>query len=204
MTDLTVAILVAQPALPRSRESGPLASVNSGQLRRNRRRAYKTWSLGDKMRVHPMLTLVQASEIVECALQHGRQKKYQPLTVAVLNANAALIVLKSEDGSSLLRSQIAQAKAWGALGMGMGTRALAERAASHPAFISALNALTDGKIVPVPGGVLVRSDNDDIIGAVGISGDHADHDESCAVAAIEAVGLTPDTGARGTTGKAAK
>jgi uncharacterized protein GlcG (DUF336 family) len=81
------------------------------------------------------------------------------------------------------------------LGMGMGTRALAQRAASHPAFMSALTALSDGRIVPVPGGVLIRSGTHTIIGAVGISGDLADHDEACAVVGIESAGFRADTGA---------
>jgi uncharacterized protein GlcG (DUF336 family) len=48
--------------------------------------------------------------------------------------------------------------------------------------------------VPVPGGVLIRSSTRAVIGAVGISGDHADHDEACAIAAIEAAGFTADSG----------
>jgi len=132
--------------------------------------------------------------MIDTALKHGREKGLQPLTVAVLDAAACLVALQREDGSSLLRPQIAQAKAWGALGMGMGTRALAQRAASHPAFVSALSALSDGRIVPVPGGVLIRSSTRAVIGAVGISGDHSDHDEACAIAGIEAAGFTADSG----------
>jgi uncharacterized protein GlcG (DUF336 family) len=141
-----------------------------------------------------MIALAQAVTMIDTALKHGREKRLQPLTVAVLDAAGCLVALQREDGSSLLRPQIAQAKAWGALGMGMGTRALAQRAASHPAFVSALSALSDGRIVPVPGGVLIRSSTRAVIGAVGISGDHADHDEACAIAAIEAAGFTADSG----------
>jgi uncharacterized protein GlcG (DUF336 family) len=141
-----------------------------------------------------MIALAQAVTMIDTALKHGREKGLQPLTVAVLDAGGSLVALQREDGSSLLRPQIAQAKAWGALGMGMGTRALAQRAASHPAFMSALSALSDGRIVPVPGGVLIRSSTRAVIGAVGISGDHSDHDEACAIAGIEAAGFTADSG----------
>ncbi|MDB6100705.1 MAG: GlcG protein [Gammaproteobacteria bacterium] len=141
-----------------------------------------------------MIALAQAVTMIDTALKHGREKGLQPLTVAVLDAGGCLVALQREDGSSLLRPQIAQAKAWGALGMGMGTRALAQRAASHPAFMSALSALSDGRIVPVPGGVLIRSSTRAVIGAVGISGDHSDHDEACAIAGIEAAGFTADSG----------
>jgi uncharacterized protein GlcG (DUF336 family) len=141
-----------------------------------------------------MIALAQAVTMIDTALKHGREKGLQPLTVAVLDAGGSLVALQREDGSSLLRPQIAQAKAWGALGMGMGSRALAQRAASHPAFMSALSALSDGRIVPVPGGVLIRSSTRAVIGAVGISGDHSDHDEACAIAGIEAAGFTADSG----------
>jgi uncharacterized protein GlcG (DUF336 family) len=142
-----------------------------------------------------MIELARAAIIIDSARKHARAAGLQPLTVAVLDAAGCLVALQREDGSSLLRPQIAQAKAWGALGMGMGTRALAQRAASHPAFISALTVLAGGQIVPVPGGVLIRSSDRAILGAVGISGDHADRDEECAVVGIEAAGLSADTGA---------
>jgi uncharacterized protein GlcG (DUF336 family) len=142
-----------------------------------------------------MINLANACLMVDCALKHARLQNYQPMTVAVLDASGCLVACKREDGSSLLRPQIAQAKAWGALGMGMGTRALAQRASTHPAFIAALGALSEGRVVPVPGGVLIRSGAGAILGAVGISGDHADHDEACAVAGIQALGFTADTGA---------
>jgi uncharacterized protein GlcG (DUF336 family) len=141
-----------------------------------------------------MINLVDATIIVDGALVHGRSLGLQPLTVAVLDAGGYLVSFKREDGSSLLRPAIAQAKAWGALGMGMGTRTLAQRAAAVPAFIAALNALTGGQVIPVPGGVLIRGSENSIMGAVGISGDHSDHDESCAVAGIKAAGFTADPG----------
>ena len=98
-----------------------------------------------------MINLVDATIIVDGALAHRRSLGLQPLTVAVLDAGGYLVSFKREDGSSLLRPAIAQAKAWGALGMGMGTRTLAQRAAEVPAFISALNALTGGQLISTPG-----------------------------------------------------
>ncbi len=141
-----------------------------------------------------MISLTTAMTIVDRALGLARERGLHPLTVAVLDGAGCLVALKREDGSSFLRPQIAQAKAWGALGMGMGSRKLAQRAASHPAFMGALIALSEGRMIPVPGGVLIRSSGNLILGAVGISGDHPDHDEACAVAGIEAAGLTADRG----------
>jgi uncharacterized protein GlcG (DUF336 family) len=114
--------------------------------------------------------------------------------VAVLDAGGQLKALKREDGSSLLRPEIAGGKAWGALGMGFGGREFARRAAANPAFIQALSAASGGRIIPVPGGVLIRDQAGDIVGAVGISGDISENDETCAVYGITCAGLAADTG----------
>ncbi|HMI76098.1 MAG: hypothetical protein QOD95_1313 [Gammaproteobacteria bacterium] len=142
-----------------------------------------------------MIDLAHATIIVDHALENGRSLGLPPLTVAVLDAAGCLVSFKREDGSSLLRPDIAQAKAYGALGMGIGSRAIAARAAVAPAFVSAVNALAGGRLIPVPGGVLIRSSSKSIIGAVGITGANSDQDEACAVAGIAAAGFTADTGA---------
>ena len=140
------------------------------------------------------LSLDQASTIVDKALEKGRELKLQPLTVVVLDAGGQLKALKREDGSSLLRPEIAGGKAWGVLGMGFGGREFARRAAANPVFLQALMAASGGRIVPVPGGVLIRDAGGEIVGSVGISGDTSDKDEACAVHGIRSAGLTPDTG----------
>ena len=142
-----------------------------------------------------MITLEQASDVIEGALQYARSKSLPPMTVAVLDSGGHLVAFKKEDGSSLLRETIARAKAWGALGMGVGSRSLAPRAAQHPAFFAALTAMSEGNIVPVPGGVLVRCAEGRLVGAVGVSGDVPDNDEACALKGIEKAGLRADPGA---------
>jgi uncharacterized protein GlcG (DUF336 family) len=140
------------------------------------------------------LTLAQAALIVDKALEHGRALKLKPLTVAVLDAGGHLTAFKREDGASILRPQIAQGKAWGVLGMGFGGRELARRAAAAPVFVSALMDASQGRVIPVPGGVLIRGGEGGIVGAVGISGDTSEQDEACAVYGIKAAGLAADTG----------
>ncbi|MCI0647435.1 MAG: heme-binding protein, partial [Chloroflexi bacterium] len=78
----------------------------------------------------------------------------------------------------------------GALGMGFGSRELAERAAKFPTFVVALAAISQGRMVPSPGGVLIVGPDKEVLGAVGISGDIGDNDEICALAGIAAVGLS--------------
>lgn len=142
-----------------------------------------------------VVNLAQAATIVDIALRKGRELECAPLTVAVLDSGGHLVAFKREDKSGLLRFDIAFGKAWGALGMGFGSRALAARAAKVPAFFTALAAVSAGRMIPVPGGVLIRNAAGDIVGAVGTSGDTSDRDEMCAVAGIEAAGLRADPGA---------
>jgi uncharacterized protein GlcG (DUF336 family) len=136
------------------------------------------------------LKLAQASTIIDTALAEARKRNLAPLAVAVLDAGGHLIAFKREDGAGIVRFDIAYGKAWGALGMGFGTRELAERAAKFPPFVAALAAVSQGRMVPSPGGVLIVGADKDVLGAVGISGDTGDNDEICAIAGIEAVGLS--------------
>jgi uncharacterized protein GlcG (DUF336 family) len=140
------------------------------------------------------VTLAQASTIVDAALMTAREMNLVPMTVAVLDAGGHLVAFKREDRSGILRYDIAYGKAWGALGMGFGSRTLFERAANTPQFFNALYAASGGRVVTNPGGVLIRDASGDVIGAVGISGDTSDNDEVCAVAGIKAAGLTADPG----------
>lgn len=140
------------------------------------------------------VTLAQAQTICTQALAKGRALGLAPLTVVVLDAGGVTVCMMREDGSSLLRPQIATGKAWGTLGMGFGGRELARRAEALPHFFNALSDMAHGRMVPVPGGVLVRDAAGAVVGAVGISGDTSPNDEICALHGIEAAGLKGDTG----------
>ena len=137
------------------------------------------------------LTLDQAMKIVEVGFSHGRKTNCLPLGIAVLDPGGHLISFAREDGTSFLRPAIAQAKAWGALGMGMGSRALENR---PDRFMMTLNSVSGGKTLNAPGGVIIRDQEGKILGAVGVTGDVSDRDEACAVAGIEAVGLIAASG----------
>jgi uncharacterized protein GlcG (DUF336 family) len=139
------------------------------------------------------LTLAQATAIANGALAKAREMNYKPMTIAVLDAGGCLMVLLREDGSSILRPDLAFAKAWGAVGMGMGGRAMAKRASDAPQFWAALNVISDGRIAPVPGGVLIL-DGEQVVGSVGMSGDRSENDEECAIAGIQQAGLQAEVG----------
>lgn len=140
------------------------------------------------------LTLDDANRIIETARAKGHELKLSPLTVVVLDAGGHMVALAREDGSGIARVEIAGGKAWGGLGFGAGSRMLYDRwNAGGAGFLTGFAVASGGRMVPVPGGVLITKDNE-IIGAVGISGDTSDNDEICAVAGIEAAGFTARVG----------
>jgi uncharacterized protein GlcG (DUF336 family) len=140
-----------------------------------------------------VLALAAASILADAALAEGRRLELAPLTLVVLDAGGHVIVAKREDHSGILRFEIAYGKAWGALGIGFGTRELAERATKSPTFIAAISAASAGRIVPSPGGVLIRK-HGVTLGAVGISGDSGPQDEAAALAGIAAAGFDAAVG----------
>jgi uncharacterized protein GlcG (DUF336 family) len=139
------------------------------------------------------LTLDVARKILDVALAKAVEMKLKPLVITVLDARGCVKVTAAQDGTSLLRSEVANGKAYGALAMGMGSRALFQRAKDQAYFIDAVNTLAQGRLVPVPGGVLIQ-DGTTLLGAVGVSGDTSDNDEICAIAGIEAAGLKANPG----------
>ncbi len=139
------------------------------------------------------LSLDTARKIVDAAFAKSIELKLKPLVVTILDARGVLKLAAAQDGTSLMRAEIAHGKAYGALAMGMGSRALYQRAQEQPYFIDAVNTMAQGRLVPVPGGVLIMGDGC-LLGAVGVSGDTSDNDEMCALAGIEAAGLKANAG----------
>jgi uncharacterized protein GlcG (DUF336 family) len=142
------------------------------------------------------LTLAKSRRIIAVALKKAQEMGLtKPMSVVVLDARGTVKAFESQDGSSTLRFKMAFGKANGSLSLGIGSRAIFERAQQQPFFVQAVNALAQGDLLPVPGGVLVKDRKGAIIGAVGVTGDTSDNDEICAVAGIEAAGFSAATGA---------
>jgi len=141
-----------------------------------------------------MITLRQATTIIDGALAKAAASSFQPMCVVVLDAGGHLLALKRDERASISRPEIATAKAAGCLGMGFGGRELARRAKLMPDFIASLNQLFPKGLLAVPGGVLVRDANGALLGAVGISGDTSENDETCAIAGIATAELIAETG----------
>jgi len=140
------------------------------------------------------ISLQEVRTIIVGTLGKGREMGLKPLSVCVLDAGGHLKAFEREDGASNLRFNIAHGKANGALGMGLGSRALMGRAETQAYFILAANGALGGALIPVPGGVLIKDRQGTIVGAVGVTGDSSDNDEIVAMAGIEAAGYLADPG----------
>ncbi len=139
-----------------------------------------------------MLEFAVARRLADAVMTEGARRSSAPLTVAVLDAGGHVVVLYRASGSGIARPQIATGKAWGALGLGFSSRSIASAADRFPRFFEALAVASAGRMIPAPGGVLLRDDQEDVVGAVGVSGDGSDVDEACAIVAAREVGLRPE------------
>jgi len=135
------------------------------------------------------LTLAQAQQIIAGALAHSKTAGYKPMGITVLDEAGHLKAFAREDGASMFRFEVAQAKAWGAVGMGASSRTLAQRAKDNPNFFVALGATAGGKFLPQTGAVLIRNAAGDLLGAVGASGGTGDEDEAICIAGVVSAGL---------------
>ena len=139
------------------------------------------------------ITLEQARTIIAGALDEGRRRGLAPMSVVVLDGGGHVKAFEREDGASNLRFEIAHGKAHGALGMGVGSRAIMARAEQQPTSIAAVTAAFGGALIPVPGVALIIGAQQAIIGAVGVTGDSSDSDEATVVAGFEAAGFQART-----------
>ncbi len=135
-----------------------------------------------------MLDLETANAVLAGAFEAAHLKGLKPLAIAVLDAGGHLKAFQKQDGSSMMRFEIAFGKAYATLAMGAGSRFLDQVAAQRPHFVQALTTASHGKIIPVPGGVLIQDAGGTVLGAVGVTGDTSDNDESCAILGIKAAG----------------
>ena len=142
------------------------------------------------LKLEAPLGLALAEKIVDGALAYARKHDLAPLAVCVLDAGGHTIVSKREDGAGILRLDIASGKAWGALGMGLPSRTIAERLSASPAFLGAISDVSQGRLVPGLAGLLIAGQGGSVVGAVGISGDVGERDEEAALAGLAAAELS--------------
>lgn len=135
------------------------------------------------------LTLAQARTLIDAALAAARQAGFKPMGVVVVDAAAQVLASAREDGASALRLDIALGKSAAAVGMGVNSRVLTERAKNLPAFFNAVAACAQQHFIPQTGAVLITYDTGAVLGAAGASGGTGDEDEQIVIAGIAAAGL---------------
>jgi len=138
------------------------------------------------------ISLKQSLTIIEAALAKAGELKLRPLTVVVLDAGGRVKAVQKQDGASLLRFEIAQGKAFAALGLGRSSKLVLEKAWDKPLFFEHLNELSDSPLFPEGGGQLILDEHGEVVGAIGITGDRNERDDECAFAGIEAAGFKVD------------
>ena len=138
------------------------------------------------------ITLDQANRIMAAILKRGAELKLRPLSVIVVEPGCIVKAFQKEDGSSMIRFEMALGKAYAALAMGRSSRLVKVRAEEKPMFMDYLQSATDHRIFPEGGGLQIRDEAGEVIGAVGVTGDLEERDEELAVHGIRAAGLKTD------------
>lgn len=139
-----------------------------------------------------MITLKQSNRIIEAIFARGRELDCRPLSVVVVEPGAKVKAFQKEDGSAMMRFEMAYGKAYAALALGRSSSLVRVRTEERPLFMQYLFRASDDQIFPEGGGMLIRNKDGEVIGAVGVTGDTQERDEELAAHGIRAVGLKTD------------
>lgn len=139
-----------------------------------------------------MITLEQSKRIIEAIFSRGRELAYRPLSVVVVEPGAKVKAFLKEDGSAMMRFEMAYGKAYAALALGRSSSLVRVRTEERPLFMQYLIRASGDQIFPEGGGMLIRDKEGEVIGAVGVTGDTQERDEELAAHGIRAAGLKTD------------
>jgi uncharacterized protein GlcG (DUF336 family) len=139
-----------------------------------------------------LITLAQSNRIIEAIFARGRELNCRPLSVLVVEPGAKVKAFQKEDDSSMMRFEMAYGKAYAALALGRSSSLVRIRTEERPLFMQYLMHASDNQIFPEGGGMLVRDQEGEVIGAVGVTGDTQERDEELAAHGIRAAGLKTD------------
>jgi uncharacterized protein GlcG (DUF336 family) len=138
------------------------------------------------------ITLDQANRIIEAVLKRGTEIDCRPLSVIVVEPGCKVKAFQKEDGSSMIRFEMAFGKAYAALALGRSSKLVKVRAEERPLFMRYLMSATDDQIFAEGGGLQIRDGDGEVIGAIGVTGDTEDRDEELAAHGIRSAGLKTD------------
>ncbi len=139
-----------------------------------------------------IITLAQAEQIIDAIIARGREQKLRPLSVVVVEPGCIVKAFKKEDGSAMMRFEMAFGKAYASLALGRSSDLVRQRAEHRPMFMEYMIGASRGQIFPEGGGQLIRDSQGEVIGAVGVTGDLQEKDDELAAHGIRAAGLKTD------------
>jgi uncharacterized protein GlcG (DUF336 family) len=143
------------------------------------------------------IKLAQAERIIDAIIERGAALDCRPLSVIVVEPGCKVKAFKKEDGSSMIRFEMAFGKAYAALALGRSSKLVHQRAEERPIFMRYLLAASGEQIFAEGGGMVIRDDDGEVIGAVGVTGDTEDCDDELAAFGIRAAGLKTDADCAG-------
>lgn len=144
------------------------------------------------------LSLQQAEAVIDAILKRARELDCRPMSVVVVEPGAIVKAFKKEDGSAMMRFEMALGKAYAALALGRSSSLVRLRTEERPLFMDFLFKASQDRIFAEGGGMLIRASDGELLGAVGVTGDTQEKDEELAAHGIRAAGLKTDDDCVGT------
>jgi uncharacterized protein GlcG (DUF336 family) len=132
----------------------------------------------------PSVSAELAMELIAAA-QRKSEELGKPFTVAVVDESGVLKGLLRMDNAALVSVQVAQDKAYTAVGFGIPSHSWHDFIKDDPPL--ALGAPSGIDRLVVFGGGYPLSVDDEIVGAIGVSGSHYSEDMQVAEAALQAL-----------------
>lgn len=138
------------------------------------------------------ITLDQANRILAAIIKRAPELDCRPISAVVVEPGCVVKAFQKEDGASMMRFEMAYGKCYAALSLGRSSMLVKKRQKEKPDFVQFLIVASSEKLFAEGGGMLIRNDSGDVIGAVGVTGDTEENDEVLAVHGIHAAGLKTD------------
>jgi uncharacterized protein GlcG (DUF336 family) len=139
-----------------------------------------------------IITLEQADTIIDAIFEKSRELNLRPMSAVVVEPGNVVKAFKKEDHASALRLEMALGKTYAALALGRSSSLVQLRADERPNFMKFIDDASDRRVFAEGGGMLIRSQHGDVIGAVGVTGDRQNVDEDMAAHGIHVAGLKTD------------
>jgi len=123
------------------------------------------------------------------------RNKFAPVAINIVDKQANVLVQKRMDGCIHVGiPEFSYAKAYTCVVTSLASREFRDKYTSDnsPAKFCQMNSMVDitgGKMAAFPGGVLIRNNDNEVIGAIGVSGASGDEDEYAGMKSVWDSGL---------------